>query len=107
MSNFVPQCCTNLESLFSDSIENYDLPAGLGCQTREALKGEVNLTYQMADWLGDRGIKELDCVLSEYANWVSLQENEMPDDGVSVETNDMSTSCCKKICPNDKRWLHR
>ncbi len=43
MSNFVLQCCTDFESLFSNSIENYDLTFHAGCFAREALKGKVDL----------------------------------------------------------------
>ncbi len=70
-SSFVPNFQEQLEFLYCELIESYNVPKDAGFRARELLKPKVNLAYKMADWLGDKGIKQLDHVLTSFATWVN------------------------------------
>ncbi len=75
-----PKGSDELDSLFSESIENFDVPDDSKSQARDLLKGKVDLAYKMADRLGTKGVKELDRVLDLFVNWVNKEDKQYSKD---------------------------
>ncbi len=85
ISEFVPECCKDLDSLFADSIENYELPVDVVTNAREILKDKVSTAYHMADRLGKRGIEELECVIENFMTWANKHYEDSSDEDISIE----------------------
>ncbi len=59
-------CSENWEQLFSDAIEDTELPLKVKNDARNTLKGMVDDVYRMADDIGIEGVKQFELVLNEF-----------------------------------------
>ncbi len=86
ISELVQECHKNLDSLFAESIDNYELPVDVVSNAREILKDKVSITYQMADRLGKRGVEGLECVPENFMTCANKQYEDLSDDNISIES---------------------
>ncbi len=106
ISELVPEYCKDLDSLFTESIDNYELPGDVVSNAREILKDKVSTAYCMADRLGKRGVEELECVLENFMTWANKQYEDLSDDKISIESGVEEKNEVNKIYSHDARQLH-
>ncbi len=86
-------CSQNLESLFSEAINDSEFPQRFTVDARSALKGTVDDCYQMADDIGVEGIKKFEFMMNKFQSWCNKQRaqkhlgKEFCDDNISCSKN--------------------
>ncbi len=69
-------CHRDLESLFSDAINDSELPVTVTHNARSALKGTLDDVLRMADDIGEEGVKQLEIKLQEFKSWCNNKRSE-------------------------------
>ncbi len=59
-------CSQQLDEIFSDALQDSEFPTSFQVNTKSALKETVDNAYQMADYVGQEGIKKLELMLNEF-----------------------------------------
>ncbi len=63
-------CSQNLESLFSDLINDSEFPTTVTHDAQSVLKGIVDDAFRMADDVGEEGVKKLESMLKKFNHGV-------------------------------------
>lgn len=71
-------CSQELNEMFSDVLEDLEFPTALKLKARRALKGAVDNAYQMADDVGQEGIKKLELIMNKFKSWCNKNVLKKP-----------------------------